>query len=331
MTEPWTAQRVLELTQGFQAACVLTAAAELDVFGALGGRPATAAEVTRKIDADERATTVLLDALTGMGFLTKQAGRYAAAPGVPETLTAGGADSVVPMVRHHANCLRRWGQLARVVKTGTPAGREPSIRGEDADTEAFIEAMHVVSRRTADDLVARIGPPDFTHLLDVGGGPGTWTIAFLRAAGAATATLFDLPDVIPIARRHLEAAGLADRVTLAPGSFITDDLPAGADLAWVSAITHQNSREQNRALFGKVHSALADGGRILIRDVVMDQSRTTPACGALFAVNMLVNTPGGGTFTFDELREDLEAAGFAEVELLREDEFMNSVITATKA
>ena len=88
-------------------------------------------------------------------------------------------------------------------------------------------------------------------------------------------------------------------------------LPAGADLAWVSAIVHQNSRAQNRALFAKVFAALAPGGRIAIRDILMEEDRTRPVAGALFAVNMLVATEGGGTFTFAELREDLEAAGFA--------------------
>ena len=98
----------------------------------------------------------------------------------------------------------------------------------------------------------------------------------------------------------------------------------------MSAIVHQNSREQNRALFAKVHRALDDGGQILIRDVVMEPSRICPAGGALFAVNMLVNTDAGGTFTFAELSEDLLAGGFCEVQLLRPDEFMNAVVRAKK-
>jgi len=323
MAKQWTADDVLGVMWGFQAPSVLGAAAELDVFGALGGEAKTAPELAAACDADVRGMTALLDALTALEFLRKDADAYSAAPGVIETLTDGGADSVVAMVRHAAVCLRRWGELARVVRSGERADRTPGIRGEQGDLESFIEAMNDISARSAGPVVEAIGPPAFTHLLDAGGGPATWTIAFLQAAPEATATLFDLPDVIPIARKHVEEAGLVDRVTFVPGSFETDDLPAGADLAWVSAIVHQNSRAENRDLFAKVHAALADGGRILIRDVVMNPSHTAPPRGALFAINMLVNTPGGGTFTFDELREDLEAAGFAEVELLREDEFMN--------
>ena len=90
-----------------------------------------------------------------------------------------------------------------------------------------------------------------------------------------------------------------------------DALPPGADLAWVSAIVHQNTRAQNRALFTAVFEALTPGGRIAIRDILMEEDRTRPVAGALFAVNMLVATQGGGTFTLAELREDLVAAGFA--------------------
>jgi len=331
--DKWTAERVLGMARGFQPACVLMAGAELDVFGVLAGGAKSAAGLAEAIGGDSRATAMLADALTAMGLLEKSAaGRYCLAEGVAEVLTERGAASAVAMVRHNANCMRNWAQLAKVVRTGRRAERQPSVRGAAADLESFIEAMQVVSRQAAGSLVARIGPPPFKHLLDVGGGPATWTIEFLRSAGPASrATLFDLPDVLPIAEKHLREAGLLGRVTLAGGNFQTDPaLPAGADLAWVSAIVHQNSRAENRDLFRKVHAALAPGGAVLIRDVVMDESRTVPADGAMFAVNMLVNTPGGGTFTFRELSEDLAAAGFAEAVLLVRDEGMCSVVQARK-
>ncbi len=333
MPERWTVDRVLETSGGFRYPCVLMAAAELDVFGALAEGEMSAEALADEIGGDRRATRILADALVAAGLLTKSAdGSYANAPGVPNVLTAQGGDSVLAMVRHHANCLRSWSRLAEVVRSGAPAEREPGIRGEEGDLASFIEAMNDVSRREAPGLVAALGPPEFTHLLDVGGGPGTWTIAFLRAAGGSSrATLYDRPPVLPIAREHITRAGLADRVRLVGGSFYEDDaLPSGADLAWVSAIVHMNSRRQNRELLAKVHAALADGGRVMIRDVVMGPDRTRPAYGAMFAVNMLANTPGGGTFTFAELAEDLAAVGFADPELVHEHEGMNAVIAARK-
>jgi len=190
--------------------------------------------------------------------------------------------------------------------------------------------MHNISAPNADQVIRAVQSPPFQHLLDIGGASGTWTIAFLRACSSARATLFDLAHVIPMARRRLAAAGLEQRVQLVAGDFTTDPLPPGADLAWVSAIVHQNSRAQNRTLFSKVFAALAPGGRIAIRDILMGEDRTHPVAGALFAVNMLAATAGGGTFTFAELREDLATAGFAQAALARRDEAMNSIVVATK-
>jgi Ser-tRNA(Ala) deacylase AlaX/predicted O-methyltransferase YrrM len=234
------------------------------------------------------------------------------------------------MAQHQANCLRRWAQLAQVIQSGHLAERSPSVRVEQGDLEAFIGAMDNVSAPAADDLIRAVQPLQFRYLLDVGGASGTWTAAFLRACSTGAATLFDLPEVIPMARRRLADAGKAERVRLVAGDSMKDPLPAGADLAWVSAIVHQNSRAQNRELFAKVFASLAPGGRIAIRDLVMEPTRTRPVAGALFAVNMLVATEGGRTFTFDELREDLEAAGFIQPAVLRRDEGMNSVVVAAK-
>jgi len=112
--------------------------------------------------------------------------------------------------------------------------------------------------------------------------------------------------------------------------FYTDQLPHGVDLAWVSAIVHQNSREQNRQLFARTFASLTSGGLILIRDILMGDSRTSPVAGALFAVNMLVATDQGGTFTFEELRQDLASVGFVEAEVLRRDQGMHSITAARK-
>jgi len=322
---------ILKLARAYQEACVLAAAADLELFEAIGAEELDAAEVATRIRGDVRGTTILLDALAALELLTKHEDRYAAPPPLQPLLRPGGSESVLAMVQHQANCMRRWSRLAQAVREGQPPERTPSVRGEEQDKASFIEAMDVINRDAAAWLVDEIAPVPFTHLLDVGGGSGTWTIAWLAKDPEARATLFDLPHVIPLAEARLRDAGLLDRVTLAAGDFDTDALPTGADLAWVSAIVHQNSRDQNRDLFGKVRAALRPGGRILIRDIVMDASRTKPRGGALFAVNMLAATPGGGTFTFAELAEDLLAAGFTEAKQLREDEWMHAVVAARRA
>lgn len=326
----WSAEDVLALGRAYQEAAVLGAAAELELFDPLSVRSLTAAELAETLQADRRGVAVLLDALASLRLLSKTGDRYSLAPGVAPLLRAESPESVLAMAQHQANCLRRWGQLAKVVKSGSAAERIPSVRGEEGDLESFIGAMHNISWPVAAEVIKAVQPLAFKHLLDIGGASGTWTMAFLEACPKARATLFDLPGVIPMAEKRLSKAGYGARVSLAAGDFTVDVLPGGVDLAWVSAIVHQNSREQNRDLFARVFHALAPGGRIAIRDIVMDDTRTQPAAGALFAVNMLVATEGGGTFTFDELREDLQSAGFTRAELTRRDEAMHSVVVAHK-
>ena len=330
MRSHWTAEDVLQLIQQFQPACVLAAAADLDLFDALAHRPQSAAGLARMLDADMRGTAVLLDALVALQLLAKRNGRYAVPGGVAAVLTHTGPQSVLAMVQHRANCLRRWAHLARTVKTGRPAERRPSVRGAAADLAAYIGAMDNVSAPVADQVIMPLRTIPFRRLLDVGGASGTWTAAFLRLRPGATAILFDLPDVIPLARQRLKAAGCLNRVTLVAGDFEKDSLPPGADLAWVSAIIHQHSRAQNRRLFARIHRALAPGGRIAIRDIIMAPDRTAPVAGALFAVNMLVGTAAGGTYTLTEVSADLAAAGFTGARLVRRDEGMQSLVVACK-
>jgi len=329
MAKQSTAGELMELVRAFQPACIVIAAAELDVFTILHGQPTDAARLAGRLTSDLRATAVLLDALAAMRLLHKRDGAYEVPADVAAVLTETGAHCMLGMVRHQGNCLRRWGQLAKVTLTGRPI-EDVSVRGAQEDLASFIRAMHEISDQVASTLIESLEPLKFHHLLDLGGASGTWTIPFLRLHPTAKATIFDLPDVIPMAERLLSNVGMTDRVRLVPGSFCTDELPGGADLAWVSAIVHQNSREQNRAMFGKVFAALVPGGRILIRDFVMEEDCTSPLMGALFAVNMLVGTRGGGTFTFSQLRDDLAAAGFIEAALLRQGEAMDSVVCATK-
>ncbi len=328
--ETWTAEGVLTLVRSYQGAAILAAAADLDLFTHLGHKPETASGLARRLQCDARGMEILLNALVALELLEKSGDVYVLRAGVAACLTAKEGQGVLAMAQHQANCLRKWAQLASVVKTGHPVEPAPSVRGEAGDQEAFIGAMDNVSAPYAAQVIQAVADVDFHHVLDVGGASGTWTIAFLRARPSCRATLFDLPHVIPVAERRLSSAALNARVQLVAGNFMTDPLPAGADFAWVSAIVHQNSRRQNRELFAKVFRALAPGGRIAIRDILMDETHTRPAAGALFAVNMLVATEGGGTFTFGELREDLETASFVEAAVVRRDDGMNSVLLARK-
>lgn len=321
-----TPESLAALARGFMETRVFLTAAELDLFTLLAERPLGLEEAARALAADPRGLAILLDALTATGLLEKKEGCWRTPAALAPFLVSGGERSLLPLALHSVNLWERWSRLTEVV-----AGRQPRVADGDRWTRSFIGAMHAIAAPQADDLVAAVDPGGARRLLDVGAGPGTYALAFLRAVPGMRATLFDLPAVVGIARERAEAAGLADRVDLVPGDLRTDPLPGGHDLAFVSAIVHMLGPAENVALFRKVHDALVPGGRIVLRDHVMSPDRTAPRAGALFAVNMLVGTERGGTFTLAELAEWLVEAGFERPRQLRGGERMDALVEAFRA
>ena len=234
------------------------------------------------------------------------------------------------MVLHMNRLWDRWSDLSELSRTGGRSEQKPGLHIDDEAMKSFIGAMHVVGRELAQEVVADYDASRFRRLLDIGGASGTYTIAFLRKNPAMTAVLFDLENVIPMARERLVENSMVDRVDLVAGDFYQDNLPKGCDLALLSAIIHQNSPDENVSLYCKIHDALDSGGALLIRDYLMDESRTKPPPGAMFAINMLVNTRAGDTYTFQEIKEGLEMAGFTDVKQVRYGVGMDSLIEGRK-
>ena len=325
-----TPEAILKLGRNFWESRILLSAAEMNLFTRLEEKPSSAGDLAGRLHADPRGLTILLDALAAMGLLAKEAGIYRTAPDAAPFLSDKSPRSVRPMLLHAAHLWESWSNLTPIVR-GAGSSEPPASEARDADElHAFIGAMHVVGTPLAQKIVTAIQPGPARNLIDVGGASGTYTIAFLKAAPELKATLFDRPAVIPMARERLAEAGVLDRVRLVAGDFYRNELPGGHDLALLSAIIHQNSPEENVELFRKVFRALVPGGRIVIRDHVMEPDRTEPKDGAFFAVNMLVNTEGGSTYTCEEIRSWLEEAGFANVRYLKAGEHMDALVEAFK-
>jgi cyclopropane fatty-acyl-phospholipid synthase-like methyltransferase len=153
-------------------------------------------------------------------------------------------------------------------------------------------------------------------MLDVGGGSGAYSIAFAQANPALEAEVFDLPTVVPIAERHVDEAGLRARIRTRTGDLRTEAFGGGYDLVLVSAICHMLGPEENRDLFARIRKALVPGGRVVVQDFIVDDSGTAPTQAALFAVNMLVGTEAGGTYSEAEYTAWLQGAGFPTVRLV---------------
>jgi 2-polyprenyl-3-methyl-5-hydroxy-6-metoxy-1,4-benzoquinol methylase len=154
-------------------------------------------------------------------------------------------------------------------------------------------------------------------MLDVGGGSGAYSIAFASAKRNLEVDLLDLAEVIPIAQSHIDSAGLAGRIRTRSGDLRADKFGEGYDLVLVSAICHMLGADENKGLLRRCFEALAPKGRVVIQDFILEPDRTAPKSAALFALNMLVGTQAGSTYTEGEYTSWLREAGFQDVRHVR--------------
>jgi predicted O-methyltransferase YrrM len=313
MNPPASFDELSRIMRSFQESRLLLSAVELDVFTAVG-EGATAEEVAGKLKAHPRSTGTFLNALVAVGALVKEGGRYRNTPDTARYLVAGSPEDARPALMHTVHGWGAWNQLTDAVRNGT-AVVEPGVEARDEQwTESFIAAMHRNAGPTAKALAAAVGTKGLRQMLDVGGGSGAYSIAFAQANSELKAEVLDLAPVVRIAKRHIGEAGLSQRVTTRVGDLTKDDFGQGYDLILLSAICHMLDEEQNRDLFRRSWQALAPGGRLVIRDFILDEDKTSPRGGAIFAVHMLVQTRGGSNYSEQEYREWLKAAGFSRVE-----------------
>ena len=296
---------------GFRESRALLTAIELDVFSAVdtGGDAQT---VAAKLGTDPRATESLLNALVALEVLAKRDGTFRNTPVAARYLVAGAEHDSRAALLHSAHLWSRWSSLTECVRRGTSVTTDGGSRGDAEWTTAFIAAMHKNARLRAPLVARAVGLDGVRRVLDLGGGSGAYAIAFAQARADLTADVLDLATVVPIAQRHIDEAGLTRRVKTQAGDLNDDRYGIGYDLVFVSAICHMNGPDENRRMLGKVFAALASAGRVVIQDFVLNADKTEPKTGALFALNMLVGTAAGSTYSEAEYVDWLRGAGFEE-------------------
>ena len=177
--------------------------------------------------------------------------------------------------------------------------------------------MHRNATERASLVVQAVGTEGVERMLDVGGGSAAYSIAFARASERLHAEVLDVPAVLPIAQGHIDEAGVAERVKTREGDLRHDPLGKSYNLVFVSAICHMLSPQENRDLLTRCHGALAPNGRVVVQDFVLEPDKTAPKTAALFALNMLVGTQAGSSYSEDEYSAWLHGAGFQDVRRIR--------------
>lgn len=324
---------IARLARGFWAPRALLSAVEIELFAKLGGQSLTPSELAERLDCDARGVELMANALVGLELLTFSDGRYAAAPRARRFLDPSSPEYRGGVVQLANLLWERWSRLSAVVRAGADAiGPEWDERA----VEQFTMAMHQRRPTAGQVLVRALDLHDVRRVVDLGGGAGTFSEALALALPEAQIILVDRPQVIAVARRRLPDDLLAGRMVLVEHDFMAEgiplagDPPGNYDLALLSSVIHLFGPEDNAALLGRIYDALEPGGQVAIRDFLVDPEGTTPVEAALFAVNMLVNTPAGRCYSFEQIKQWLNDAGFGEV-VLRPLENAIGLVTARRA
>jgi len=306
-------EEIRALANSFQQSRILLTAVELDIFTILDKHMLPSKEVAAKINTNERATDRLMNALTALGFLRKVRGKFYNCENASQYLVKGKPEFMGGLY-HSLGLWDTWSSLTESVKAGTSvAERKPSPQGINWP-EAFIAAMHYRGVKEAKIIFLMLALSKVKRMLDIGGGSAAFSMEFVKQNPNMNAVVFDLPHIIPITKKYVDDEKLNDRIEFLEGDYLADNFGSGYDLIFLSAIVHINNFEENKMLIKKCYDALNANGQIVIKDWIMKEDRIEPAGGAFFALNMLVGTESGDTYTEAEMKDWLMSAGIKKIE-----------------
>ncbi len=307
-----TAEQIRSFAFSWRASRLLLTACELNLFTVLGTSWKRSTEIAESLSVDSRALDRLMNALAGMGALMKKEDRFANSATALRFLVRD-SDDYIHSLDHVANLWKSWSTLTEAVRKGSRVLESPGIKWDAQSLHAFIAGMHDRARDTADETVRGLDLTNVTRVLDVGGGSGVYSMAMARARKGLQATVFDLPHVVPITERYIRENGFSGIIETQAGDYNVDDLGNGYDMVFLSAVILINSPGVNRALIRKCADALKPGGQVVVQDFILDEDRTAPFHATLYALNMLVVTRAGDTYTEPEVRSWMEEAGLTRI------------------
>lgn len=307
-------EQLREAVYGFRRSRIILSAFELGIFSALAGKALASGQLAKKIGADARACDRLLNALCALGLVKKNKGAFANTRIAREFLTAGSPQFLAGLA-HTAGQWQSWHTLSSAVRRGGTVCEKKAAPGVENRLAGFIAAMHERATPQAPAIVKLLDLARVKRCLDIGAGSAAYAMALARASKAIRAVAFDLPDVLPLTRDYVRRAGLLSRFDFIAGDFLCDDWGEGYDLVLLSAIVHMNGPQENQRLVARAARSLNPGGQLVIQDFIMRPDRTRPVVGAIFALNMLVATTAGDTFTAAEVRGWMRAAGLRKIAL----------------
>lgn len=303
---------LLRMSGNYWESCTLHAAVKLDIFTIIGDMRLRSDEVAEKAGGDKRAVEMLLNALTAMDLLRKENNTYSNTPLSFSFLSKDDSRYIGHIIMHHHHLLDSWNRLDVAVKSGRPVRGRASHTDEER-RESFLMGMFNIAMNLAPVVVPKLDLSKRRHLLDLGGGPGTYAIHFCLNNPHLKATVADLPTTRPFAQKTIAKFNLQDRIDFKEINYLEDEIEGIYDVAWLSHILHGENPEDCRRIIRKAVSIIKPGGMIMIHEFILDNTMDGPLFPALFSLNMLLGTPGGQSYSEEQLTAMLSDAGVTDI------------------
>ncbi|MCJ7809856.1 MAG: acetylserotonin O-methyltransferase [Desulfobulbaceae bacterium] len=310
----WNAGALLGLSGGYWETCTLHAAVKLDLFSSIEEGNSRSEQIAERSGLHLRGVTTLLNALAAMGLLVKSGEVYANVEASRSLLVKSSPRYLGHIIMHHHHLVEAWSRLDQSVRSGNPVGK--NVTENEAGRESFLMGMFNLAMGIAPLIAKEIDLTGRKHLLDLGGGPGTYAIHFCLENPALKATIADLSTTRPFAEKTVGRFNLSDRIDFVPSNYLEDDLEGQYDVAWLSHILHGEGPDGCRTIIEKAASVLEKGGNLFVHDFILDDNSDGPLFPAIFSLNMLVNTEKGRSYTQSQIRTILIEAGLHNIERL---------------
>jgi predicted O-methyltransferase YrrM len=315
------------LAHAYCEARALHAANQLDIFSILEEKEqATSSEMAEALHLEQRPIRMLMDVCVALDLLEKSSGKYGNTELAAEFLVKGKPHYSGNFISLEAESYLNWAKLDEAIRRNGPVVTPM----KDGDfLKFFTHAMHSTSVFSSMMLSQAVNLSGHKSLLDIGGGAGINAIRFAETYLNLRATVFDQGPVIEVASEYIAKSTAADRLSTCVGNYL-ENLPGGHDAALLANIVHGEGPESNRSLLKRVYNALEAPAIVIISDVLPNEERTGPAFPLIFALNELIHTEGGDTYTESEIIGFLEAAGFGECSTISFEPAPLALVTATK-
>ena len=308
---------LMRLALAYRSSTVLFAATELGVFTGLANGHTTISDLARECGVAQEPLRLLVEACVAEGMVAADGDGYRNMPVAEAFLVRGRPTYGGNGLKYAEDLYPVWGRLAELVRTGGPVIEPESILGDDKEkTRAFILAMHERARGLSAVLPHGADFAGRKRLLDVGGGPGTYSIALVQQTPGLHSTILDLPGVLEITREIVQQNGCENRISLQPGNYLTSSFGAGFDAVLLSGMMHRETADTCRMLLRKSFDAMEPGGMVVVSDVFFaDDRKATPPFAIYFALNMMLTSREGSAHAKTEMARWLGETGFEQVEV----------------